>query len=285
MTSGLNLANKCIVITGGSRGIGAAIAEMCAKAGAKVFIGARSKTEVEQTAKTLNELVAGSTQGLLCDVGDAKMLDRFMLEAAQKTGRIDGLVCAAGIYGAIGPFADRPFEEWERGIQINLVGTARSIYAALPFMKDDARVVLFSGGGQAAMPNFSSYVTSKGGIWRLTETLGAELAPKGVFVNAIAPGAVNTKFLDEIMKAGETRVGKDFFEKSLKQKASGGESPQKAAELVMYLLSSKSKGLFGKTLSALWDPYEKFTNLENLSRSDQYCMRRVVDEAGGTKAK
>jgi NAD(P)-dependent dehydrogenase (short-subunit alcohol dehydrogenase family) len=128
------------------------------------------------------------------------------------------------------------------------------------------------------MANFSSYVTSKGGIWRLTETLGHELAPENIFINALAPGAVNTKLLDELLAAGPEKVGKGVFEKSVQQKENGGESPEKAAKLVHYLMSEKSKGLYGKILSAVWDDFENFTDLEKLSKSDIYCVRRVVEK-------
>ena len=115
--------------------------------------------------------------------------------------------------------------------------------------------------------------------------MGAELATKKIFVNAIAPGAVNTKLLDDLLTAGPEKVGKEFFEKSLAQKEQGGTSPEKAAELALYLLSEKSKGLYGKTLSAVWDPYQDFKDLEKMSTTDIYQVRRVVEADGSTRPK
>jgi 3-oxoacyl-[acyl-carrier protein] reductase len=106
--------------------------------------------------------------------------------------------------------------------------------------------------------------------------LAAELAPRGIFVNAIAPGAINTKFLDDLIQAGPEKVGEAFYRKSLAQKEQGGESPERAAELVAWLMSDASKGLFGKTISAIWDPYNDWTGLRELSAKDLYCYRRVV---------
>ena len=104
------------------------------------------------------------------------------------------------------------------------------------------------------------------------------ISSENIFLNALAPGAVNTKLLDELLAAGPDKVGKAFFEKSVQQKENGGESPEKAAKLVMYLMSERSRGLYGKTLSAIWDDFENFENLEALSKSDIYCVRRVVEQ-------
>jgi 3-oxoacyl-[acyl-carrier protein] reductase len=200
-------------------------------------------------------------------------------------GPLYGLICAAGVYGPIGNFGDLDLSEWIKALDINLVGTARTIHAALPGLKKNGagRIILMSGGGQGAMANFSSYVTSKGGIWRLTETLAAELKEANIFVNAIAPGAVNSKLLDDLLEAGPERVPKEIYERSVEQKKKGGASPDKAAELSLYLLSDESRGLTGKTLSALWDPYRDFADLEEISAQDIFCMRRVIDERGGTR--
>jgi 3-oxoacyl-[acyl-carrier protein] reductase len=272
------LQDKVVVITGGGRGIGATIAEACAAEGARVLIAARSADELKKTCQEIKAKNHGTVEGVVCDVSREDQI-REMFAAAERMGPLYGLICAAGIYGPIGPFEENPIEDWVRAVEINLIGTARCIHAAIPGMKirKEGRIVLFSGGGQGALPNFSSYVTGKGGIWRLNETLGAELAPYGIYMNAISPGAVNTKFLDELLAAGPAKVGKVFYEKALKQRDEGGASPEKAADLAIYFLTDASKGLYGKNLSALWDNYREFSNLEALSKAELYTMRRVVE--------
>jgi NAD(P)-dependent dehydrogenase (short-subunit alcohol dehydrogenase family) len=281
----ISLEGKSIVITGGGRGIGRAIAVSCKKAGAFVTVVARSQHDLDETSAQLNAIGEAPHLALAGDVTKTQDLVRIYKTSHEKFGPLHGLICAAGVYGAIGPFADTPFDEWAAAIDINLTGTARSIHTALPHMTRGSRIVLFSGGGQAAMPNFSCYVTSKGGIWRMTETLGAELATKEIYLNAIAPGAVNTKLLDDLLKAGPEKVGQDFYNKSMKQKEAGGQGSEKAADLVKYLLSEKSKGLYGKTLSAIWDQYQDFKDLEKMSHSEIYTAKRVVDLDGNTRAK
>ncbi len=280
-----SLQGKLVVVTGGARGIGKEIALACAKNRAHVLITARSEGELKTAAQEITAQTGSPCFPLVCDASRAED-SKVLLEAIRKIEvPLYGLICAAGIYGAIGAFADTPFEEWEKAIDINLKGTARTIHALLPLMKKagGGRIVLFSGGGQASMPNFSSYVTSKGGIWRLTETLAAEFKDSNIYLNSIAPGAVNTRLLDELLSAGPEKVGPEVYKKSLQQKDRGGESADKAAHLCLYLLSDRSKGLFGKTLSAVWDDYLNFENLDEMSRSDLYCVRRVVNSSGGTR--
>lgn len=280
------LAKKHIVITGGSRGIGLAIALSCKSNGANVTLISRTFKELESAKNQLMEIGIGGVDIQTADVSSKLSIKSALENAVNKFGPIYGLICGAGIYGSIGSFVDGSIDEWDRGLDINLKGTAYSVYYSYPhFEKQDARVILFSGGGQGPLENFSCYVTSKGAIWRFTETVGAELAQKNILVNAIAPGAVNTHFLDDLIKAGPEKVGKAFYEKSLKQKQDGGQSPQKAADLCLYLLSEKSKGLWGKTLSAVWDPYTDFSDLKSLSASDIYSYRRVVDKNGNTRSK
>lgn len=281
-----SLRGRHVIVTGGARGIGLSIALACKTAGASVSVFARSKADLDAAARQLKAIEPSvPSLAISADVSDSASLANALKIAADQLGPVYGLVCSAGIYGSIGSFDSISFEDWAKTIEVNLIGTARTIHSALPYMKcpDGARVVLFSGGGQGPMPNFSDYVTSKGGIWRLTETLGAELAPLGIFVNAIAPGAVNTKLLDDLLQAGPDRVGREMYERSIKQRDTGGQSPDKACDLCLWLLSDSARGLFGRTISALWDPYREIKNPEKLSQSDLYCYRRVVDEKGGTR--
>ncbi len=153
-----------------------------------------------------------------------------------------------------------------------LVGIVNLMQPAIKQMllKKSSKIVLFSGGGQGPQFRCSAFAASKGAIWRLTETLGHEYAGSGASINAIAPGAVNTKFLEDTLAAGPERVGKEAYAELLKQKESGGTSPELEAALCTWLLSDKSRGLYGKILSAKWDLYKDFTpkQMEELSRSE-----------------
>lgn len=274
----MNLKNKVVVVTGGGRGIGREIALAAAAEGAKVVIAARSEKELRDTADLILDKTANSVFSFRCDVSSTQEVTAFFERVEKEVGPVYGLICAAGIYGPMGLLEETSLDEWEQAIDINLMGTVRCLHSALKKMKPrgEGRIVLFSGGGEGKFPRFSSYVAGKGAIWRLTETLAAEAFDAGVYINAIAPGAVNTKFLDELLEAGPEKAGQDAYDKALKQKEGGGASAGKAAKLVLYLLGEKAKGLSGKILSALWDDYESFSQTEKITHSALYNVRRVT---------
>src|SRR6202023_2026774 len=140
-------------------------------------------------------------------------------------GSVEILVNNAGVYGPKGQSESVPFAEWARAIEINLYGTFLPCQFAIRDMKRVGRgkVINLSGGGATApLPRISAYAASKAAVVRLTETLAEELREFSIDVNAIAPGALNTRLLEEILSAGPDAVGQAFYEKSVKQRDSGG---------------------------------------------------------------
>ncbi len=270
----MKLADRSIVITGGSRGIGLAIAEACSKEGALVHLVARNESELKAAQSSLTP---GHIRTWVCDVSDRTQIVA-LLETIDRESPVHGLVCAAGVLGPTGPLETAALDDIEKTVGINLLGSLYAAHTLLPLMKrrGAGRIVLFSGGGQGPHPFRTAYAATKGAIWRLTESLGQESLESGVFVNAIAPGAVNTVFLEDVLKAGPGKVGDKVYAEAVQQKEKGGVPAQKAADLAVYLLSDKAHGLSGKTLSAVWDPYDSFENLAELSRSKWYTYSRLV---------
>ncbi len=203
-----------------------------------------------------------------------------MAAALQSLPKLGGVVNCAGVYGPIGPTDQVDWELWIRTININLLGTALVCRNVLPHFRarGGGKIVnLSGGGGTAPLPNFSAYAASKAAIIRFTETLAQEVLEFGIDVNAIAPGALNTRLLDEVIAAGPENVGQIFYEKSLKQKENGGAPFEKGAELSVFLLSSQSDGITGRLLSALWDPWGDLPRYKDaLRNSDVYTLRRIV---------
>ena len=276
------LKNKRVVITGGGRGIGKTIAREFLKAGAEVLLVARTKLQLEATQSELAKL--GRVEVVAVDVSMKLGVGKVTKKVLDLWGDVDVLVNAAAVQGPIGRITDVDVDEWLRVVEINLFGTFLMIRAVVPFMKSKryGKIINFAGGGEGAYPNFTAYVASKGGIVRLTETVAAELKDFNIDINAIAPGAVNTRMLDEVLEAGPANVGRETYEKSLTQKESGGISPEKAAKLVLFLASEFSNGLTGKVISAIWDDYENFPKyLKEIMGSDIYSWRRIKPKDRG----
>lgn len=271
------LTNKTALITGGSRGIGKAVANAFAKEGAGLVLVSIDAKELESAKNDLTKDGA-KVETIACNVSDEQCAARATKLAEDVFGGVDILVNAAGIYGPMGRVTDIEPAEWRKTLEINLTGTFLMARAVLPLMqkKRAGKIINFVGGGEGPYPRFSAYVASKGGVARFTETAAAEAKEFGIDINAIAPGAVNTAFLDELLAAGPEKVGEETYQRSLQQKKEGGTPPEKAAALCLFLASEKSNGLSGKILSAVWDKYEKFPeHLDEIMESDALTYRRV----------
>ncbi len=145
------------------------------------------------------------------------------------------------------------------------------------------KVVQLSGGGATSpMPGLSAYAASKAAVVRFAETLAHEVAGDGIDVNAIAPGALNTGMLDEVLEAGPEAVGESFYAAAVKQRENGGTPLTRGADLAVYLGSRRSDGISGRLLSAVWDPWEELEqHAETLEESDIYTLRRIVPAERG----
>lgn len=268
------------VVTGANRGLGLAIARAFAAEGAELFLGARDSGLLEKEAAALREACPGSSiQARKLDVKSGASVKAFMKRVSLRWDRLDVLVNNAGVYGPKGPLQDVDLKEWLAALDINLGGVARMCQACFPLLKAaKGRVINLSGGGATApLPNLSVYAASKAGVVRLTETLAHEWKTLGIEVNAVAPGALNTRLADEILEAGPGKVGREFYDKTLKQKKEGGTPLEKGAGLCVYLASAESRGVTGRLISAVWDPWPALaSHRQELEETDIYTLRRIV---------
>jgi 3-oxoacyl-[acyl-carrier protein] reductase len=283
----MKLQGRKILVTGASQGLGLAVAERCLAEGADVAICARSRETLEAAAAALRAKAGSPARvwSAVADVANPKEVDGLVAEATRALGGLDGLVNNAGIYGPMGLIEEIDWAEWAKAIDINLMGTVLPCRAVLPAFRrqGSGKIVNLSGGGATApLPRLSAYAASKAAVVRFTETLAEELRDTKIDVNAIAPGALNTRLLDEVLAAGPEKVGKGFYERSVKQKAEGGAGLEKGAALCAFLLSSESDGITGRLLSAVWDPWADLpARREELGKSDIYTLRRIVPKDRG----
>jgi len=277
------LRDRVSLITGGSRGIGKAIATAFAKEGSSLLLASRTKSELEAAKQELENFTS-RIEIFPADVSKAEETGGLVDFALEKFGTIDVLVNCAGIYGPIGFVTDIDTERWIEAIDINLGGTFLCIRAVLPTMMANKRgkIINLSGGGATApFPRFSAYSASKAAVVRLTETLAEEIKEYNIDINAIAPGPVNTRLVEQVLEAGEA-AGKDFLVKSIRQKEEGGVPPERVAQLAVFLASSESDGLTGRLISLLWDNWQEIPrHLDEIMSSDVYTMRRIVPRDRG----
>lgn len=284
----MNLTGHNTIITGASQGLGREIARQFLEAGANVLLCARNAAELEATRA---ELAAGAPErkalAQVCDVANEAQVNDLVALALREFGSLDSIVCNAGVYGPMGPTETVDLGQWQRAMEINVLGILLPSRAVIPHFKkaQAGKIIVLSGGGATnPLPNISAYAASKAAAVRLMETLAEELKPFQIDVNAVAPGALKTRLVDQVLAAGPEAVGSAFFAKNKKWSEEGATPLGLGASLCVYLASRESNGITGKLLSAQWDPWRTLQeHRAELAQSDIYCLRRIVPEDRGKK--
>ena len=193
----LDFRNRTAVITGGAAGIGLAIAQRLAASGARLALWDRDAAALEAAKAALP---SGAIAHAL-DVADGDAVERAASAAASALGRIDVLVCSAGITGPNVTTWDYPPDAWRKVMDVNVNGLFYCNRAVVPIMlkNDYGRIVnIASVAGKEGNPNASAYSTSKAAVIGLTKSLGKELAKTGIRVNCVTPAAVRTAIFDQM---------------------------------------------------------------------------------------
>jgi len=276
------LEGRTALITGGSQGLGLAIARAFVEAGAGVMICARDGELLEKARAELAAL-ASSDQTVVAraaDVSQPEEVDELVLAALEAFPQLHILVNNAGVYGPMGLVEDVDWMAWVRAIEINVFGSILMCRAVLPHFKAHryGKIIQLSGGGATnPLPRLSAYAASKAAIVRFAESLALEVKDDGIDVNAIAPGALNTRMMDELIAAGPEVVGQAFFERMKRIADEGGTPLADGAGLAVFLASAASDGITAKLLSAVWDPWPRLPDHRaDLDRTDIYTLRRVT---------
>ncbi|HWD08722.1 MAG TPA: SDR family oxidoreductase [Actinomycetota bacterium] len=270
----MDLSGRVCVVTGAGRGIGRYTAERFGRSGATLALCSRTASDLERVARA----VAGTeVEAQACDVADPAQVRSFAAAVRERFGRADVLVNCAGIQGPVGRLTEVDPLAWLQAIQVNLLGVVHAVRAFAPLMRETGggRIITMSGGGlggSSLSSRLSAYTASKAAVVSLTETLAKELADDGILINALAPGAINTAFVDPVVAAGPEVAGKNLYEATVRQRA-GGDPIEKVGDAMLFLASEASAGITGRLISAKWDPLADVA-AEPLDE-DRYRLRRI----------
>jgi 3-hydroxybutyrate dehydrogenase len=252
----MKLQNRLALITGGGRGIGRAIAHAFAREGAHVAVAARTSEQVERVAKELADQFQVQATAIACDVSDGYSVTTMFGKVAEAFGRgPDILVNNAGIAeSALLTRTDDDF--WRRHLAINLDGTFYCMRAALPQMIEHGwgRIInIASIAGKTGAPYIAAYSASKHGVLGLTRSVSQEVASKGITVNAICPGYVDTDMttrgIENITK--KTSLTQDQALDSIKKMSPQNRlvTSEEVAALALLLASEDGRGINGQAIN------------------------------------
>jgi NAD(P)-dependent dehydrogenase (short-subunit alcohol dehydrogenase family) len=195
---GFGLDGKVAVVTGASSGIGVAVAEAMSDAGARVVLVGRDEKRLGRTAEQV-----GEHHVVAADLAAADTHERIVRETIEAFGALDSIVHCAGIFWP-NPLEAAPLEDFDMQWRVKVRAPYALTQAALPHLARDSSVIFVSSiAGQVAFPNSAAYCATKGAVEQLVKALAVELAPRGVRVNAIAPGNIRTPMNEELLKSKE----------------------------------------------------------------------------------
>lgn len=266
------LEGRVAFVTGGGRGVGRAIAQALADAGAAVAVVARTDREVKDTATTI-ETSKGRAIAIAVDVTREHEVTSAMREAERELGPIDVLVNNAGSCTALGPVWEVDPELWWRDIEVNLRGTFLCSRAVLRGMLERRSGRIVNVSTYAAIrpdPYRTAYSSAKLAVLRFTDTLAAELIDRGVFVFAMTPGTVRTEMTDALVPAAAARD----WPVDWPDAATGRFlPPERAGGLAVFLASGRGDALTGRFLHVLDDVADIAQRADAVVADDLYAVR------------
>lgn len=271
--------NPWVAITGASRGLGAFLSNSFWMRGWNIALIARNRNELLQLFNRMPKRLNQRAIFFQCDLSSPDQVNLLVKKITDQLPRLDTLINNAAIHGPVGPLLKNDLILWQKAIQVNLMSPVTLCHGLTNFIADSGggSIINISGGGATSpRANFSAYSSTKAALVRFSETLAQEVWPY-VRVNCIAPGAMKTRLLEEVIASGKIIAGVNEFNVAEKVFAQDGTSMDRVAELALFLASDFSRDITGKLVSALWDKWEEWPkHIEELQASDIYTLRRIT---------
>jgi 3-oxoacyl-[acyl-carrier protein] reductase len=277
-------SDKVVLVTGATRGLGFLISKKFWDVGADLILVARNSDNLRKTVESLKKDTSYGQKSFCFpfDLSDTDRVPGLIRDITDQAGEPDIVVNNAGIQGPIGPLCENDWKEWQTCLNVNLLAPIQISRAFLPAMmrKKSGRIINISGGGATSpRPFFSSYATAKCGLVRFSETLAHEVAPYGITVNCISPGAMSSDLTRKIIAAGEEYAGATEYEIATRLIQENPHTENLASDLVLFLCSDQCSNITGKLISAVWDPWEKLPEYsKNIMENDIFTLRRILPE-------
>ncbi|MEQ8394093.1 SDR family oxidoreductase [Thalassobaculum sp.] len=237
------LNGQAAVVTGASRGIGLAAAQLLARSGVSVIMAARTTRETEAGAAGIRA-AGGAAEAVACDVARYQDVTHAIEQCRQRFGRVDILVNNAGLIDPIARLGDSDPEAWGTVVDVNLKGVYHGLRAALPIMAEQGGGVVVnisSGAATSALEGWSHYCATKAAVLSLTRCVDLEYRAKGIRVVGLSPGTVATGMQRSIKASGINPVSRLDWEDHI--------SPEWAARAVAYLCTAAAADLAGTDFS------------------------------------
>jgi 3-oxoacyl-[acyl-carrier protein] reductase len=248
----LGLKGKTALVTAASRGLGRAIAEKLAEEGANVALCSRDGKRVQQTVSEIAEKTGADVAGWEADVSKLEDIERLVRETVNRWEKIDILVCNAGgpPGGTLESFDDAA---WQRAFETNLLSVVRLIRTTLPHMRQGGRILaIASSSVRQPIPGLILSNTMRAGVAGLMKTLAEELGPRGILVNTVCPGRIDTERVRELdqAKAGMEGIPVESVRRSFEEIIPLGRygRPEEFARVVAFLASEANTYVPGSTL-------------------------------------
>jgi 3-oxoacyl-[acyl-carrier protein] reductase len=264
----VDLSGAVAIVTGGGRGVGRAIAQSLAAAGAAVAVVARTRRELEETADLIRQRGADAAS-IAADVTDPASVDHLVHETERRLGPVTILVNNAGTCQAIGPVWHVDVAEWRHDVESSLLGAFLCTRGVLGKMIERRAGRIINVSSYAAIrpsPHMAAYGCAKAALLHFTNSLAAETADHGVAVFALTPGRVRTAMMEYIL---ESPAAKRWLDADMHDWL----PPERAGELAVFLASGRADALSGRFVHVLDDVHDLVRRVDEIREGDLYVLR------------